>query len=787
MAERKLSQFEAEALKLKVDQQVKDDTVKVRLSQLAYAWDHGLNLPSSKAGKATKPYKQLDLVFACVEKIISGILGLPAVLSNLSDTIIESGPVYDFLFNNPKFNWERFVTDTIGHWALSRDVFWVFTDMEGRRPLEVMVVSGTQMNPITHNRRPDGNLIGWEFRGTNGRRAEFDISEVWQWRNFNPYDRFHGIGPATAAKNDIDYDYAAALFNASCLANGAEMGLVLSTEQKITEEEAKMLRSRLDSRHQGPGNPKRTAVLSGGLKPEKIAQSMVDLDVAKLTENSAKRLVAAFDIPAGVINLITETQYAHGPAQQQFIFNNILPLANNFAGQISRGIISRFRSEGARGVKVGESKFFTGNRELPLKSRTLYRKAFRRAVSSRQRTFLWFDIDQHPTVQQHKQEQAEKVLKFTESGVPLNSLIEAHELPYPKTAGGKYNWRTMGEVPEDYTLEAGMEGFTEPQLAEGEGEPQETSVTDQVADKQKKEETNKTDEDERRRRELLLWDNWKTSWQGLEREYQEAMRKFFLRQQRILIKKLQDAWGALKSKKISKGNADDIIARVVFDLKTENGKITAINHTYFEKGTELGIRQTLTELLGLSGEALEEMTEAALRRPAIQQALLVSSHKIKNVNRTTQSLVANRLRKGIEEGEDLKQLTDRVKRTLGSNRNRAQGIARTQTGGAVSTGRHTGNVHAGVEKKRWVTSGDGNVRDSHVTAGRQEPIPLNQKFKVGTDRLMYPGDPRGSAAEIINCRCVEIAVRSRGKSFGLAFYSHHNFYSYSNMKRDKTA
>ena len=44
---------------------------------------------------------------------------------------------------------------------------------------------------------------------------------------------------------------------------------------------------------------------------------------------------------------------------------------------------------------------------------------------------------------------------------------------------------------------------------------------------------------------------------------------------------------------------------------------------------------------------------------------------------------------------------------------------------------------------------------------------------------MYPGDPAGSAANIINCRCVEIARRAAGKMIDLEFYSNHNFYSYS--------
>jgi len=775
----RLTQFEAEQLKAKIFSRAKSENVTIRVSDLATAWDNGLDLPSGTAGAPANPYGQMDLVFACVEKIISGIHGLPGSLSTINDKMVESGAAYDFLFNNPNFNFEQFITDTVGHRSLTRDVFWLFTAMKGRRPLELMVVNGSQMHAITHNRRPDGQLIGWEFRGTGGQRAKFGIEEVWQIRNFNPYDRFHGIGPVTAARLDINYSYAAALFNASCLANGAEMGLILTTEQRMEKEEIEMLRSRFTHRHAGPDNPKRTAILTGGLKPETVAMNMVDLDVFRLMEGSDKKLCAAFGVPPGVVGLITEAQYSHGPAQQDFIFNTILPLAHELASHITRGIISRFRTDGTKAIDIKEAKCFTGNKLLPLKKNILYRKALNRAFSSDQKIFFWFDADQHPTVQEFKQSQAEKVLKFTDAGVPLNSLIEAHNLPYPLTEGGKYNWRSMGEVPEDYTLAAGIEGLTGPSLPEGEGEPKskELSAARGEGDIKKK------DADNTARRKLLIWHAWIISWLGIEREYTEALRKFFLRQQRILLKKLKDAFPLASGKSVVK-DTDDVIARVVLDIKLENAKIKVINQSFFMKGSELGIRQSLTEILGLTGKELSERAEVALRRAAIKRSLLTSSHKITSVNTTTQNIVAGQLRQGLDAGEDLNALAARIKSKLGGNRKKAQSIARTQTGGAVSSGRHEGNVVAGVKTKDWVTSGDGQVRSSHVTAGRQKPIPVNERFVVGSDRLMYPGDPAGSAAEIINCRCLEIAVTAAAKSLGLAFYSNYKFYSSADMQTD---
>ena len=55
--------------------------------------------------------------------------------------------------------------------------------------------------------------------------------------------------------------------------------------------------------------------------------------------------------------------------------------------------------------------------------------------------------------------------------------------------------------------------------------------------------------------------------------------------------------------------------------------------------------------------------------------------------------------------------------------------------------------------KEWIASFDDRTRSTHSEAGASEPIPYNEPFMVGGSLMMYPGDPSGPAAEVINCRC----------------------------------
>ncbi len=725
----------------------------------------------AKGGHSDRPYKQVALVYTCINKILTTIKGLPLVLSTADDRIIESGPAWDVLYRNPLMSWVKFVTETIGHFLISGDVFWVF-DPPGGRPRSVQVISGTQMYPITSTGRADGELTGWEFRPGGGRRIGLSLDEVHQWKNYNPYDKFHGLSPLDAARLHIDYSYSATMFNASALANGAEPGIILRAAGAVTPEQTEMLRSQFNSRHKGPDKAKRTAVLSGGMDLDTVAMNMVDMAVAELTQMSDKKICSAFGVPPGVVGLVTEAQYSHGPAQEDFIFNTILPLAGAFASEITAGILSRFFQSDHRSVTLKQSQAYRG-RSIGLHRKAGYRTAAKAASIDNREVFAWFDGDDHPTVAAATRNRTDQVLKHTERGVPLNQVIDAHDLPYQPVAWGDTWLVPMGLVPAETAIEGGEELAVGESLPEGESEDRSVAKTEP--------ETRDTNDQHIR---LRIWKNWVASWQPIEREYRQAVRTLFIRQQRILIEYLKDAY---ESESRAVKDPNDIVRRVVFDLQIEDEKLKKINVTFFEKGAELGARQVLTEMAGLESEALDEAAERIMNLPAIKRSLTISSQKVKKVNRTTQKRIAEQLGRGLESGEGLNQLADRIKTTLGGNRKRALGIARTQTAGAVGSGRHEGHKSAGVEKKSWVDSKDDAVRRTHKAAAVRyaEGIDIDIPFQVGSSMLMYPGDPNGEAGEIIHCRCVEIARKVAGKTIELSSYAG-SFYSYHDMQRDKS-
>ncbi|WP_030599444.1 phage minor head protein [Kitasatospora aureofaciens] len=84
-------------------------------------------------------------------------------------------------------------------------------------------------------------------------------------------------------------------------------------------------------------------------------------------------------------------------------------------------------------------------------------------------------------------------------------------------------------------------------------------------------------------------------------------------------------------------------------------------------------------------------------------------------------------------------------------------MTRTETIGALNSGSLGAALDAQARTgrrwtKRWLATHDDRTRATHRAADGQT-VPLNERFDVGGAHIQFPGDPRGPAGEVINCRC----------------------------------
>lgn len=122
----------------------------------------------------------------------------------------------------------------------------------------------------------------------------------------------------------------------------------------------------------------------------------------------------------------------------------------------------------------------------------------------------------------------------------------------------------------------------------------------------------------------------------------------------------------------------------------------------------------------------------------------------------TWELARSELLEGMQEGEGVTDLRDRLMQSVDFARPRANAVARTEVVGASNAGAYQQMIDAGLPAtKEWVATDDARTRPTHNEADG-ETTQLTSTFTVGGSPMDRPHDPNGPPDEVVNCRCTVI-------------------------------
>lgn len=186
--------------------------------------------------------------------------------------------------------------------------------------------------------------------------------------------------------------------------------------------------------------------------------------------------------------------------------------------------------------------------------------------------------------------------------------------------------------------------------------------------------------------------------------------------------------------------------------------------------TEQVDTEVIPPIEGVLAAAWRRVTDAGdpPTDPYVSRYLNEVGNRMSNTPDEVYSLIVREVERGISEGHALERVREEIQTILTSTgtpywKNRAMTVARTETIAAVNAGifrsaqleaEQRGDV---APFKQWISTEDMRTRPTHVAADQQRTL-LSEPFVVGGSRLMFPGDPRGPAAEVINCRCSMLPV-----------------------------
>jgi hypothetical protein len=124
------------------------------------------------------------------------------------------------------------------------------------------------------------------------------------------------------------------------------------------------------------------------------------------------------------------------------------------------------------------------------------------------------------------------------------------------------------------------------------------------------------------------------------------------------------------------------------------------------------------------------------------------------IRRLLDKLVPDIVEQGVGAGQAQTMLRDSIKSAWHEAKYfRTERIVRTEVNRAANWGSMKGVKSTEIpHDKVWLSALYANSRPEH-TAGDGQKVDIDSAFYIGGESLMFPGDPAGSAGNVINCLC----------------------------------
>ncbi len=249
-----------------------------------------------------------------------------------------------------------------------------------------------------------------------------------------------------------------------------------------------------------------------------------------------------------------------------------------------------------------------------------------------------------------------------------------------------------------------------------------------------------------------IWTIFDAKASSVEPLFKRAVKKFSAIQQEKVKEAVKSAVRADKTEE-----AIEKALKAQFNSSSDNAVKSALAPSWLET-MKLG-KENALEALGKEKSVKQDpMVSNALFNRWVERFGLM---KAKEINTTTFDKLNKNLRaqlsEAIEQGESINNTIKRLMETCEGvytelDSSRAEMIARTESATSMNYGSYATYKIEGVGKKEWISTRDDRTREAHIELDGTV-VDMDEKFIADGEELDFPGDPSGSAEQVINCRC----------------------------------
>src|SRR5262249_21318991 len=140
-------------------------------------------------------------------------------------------------------------------WLMLRGECFRVPIYDGRKLVRIIMLDPAQVQHIIQ----DNELAGWRYTSPGRQGAVqsqvFLPEEVWFEKLPNPFNYWRGMSPLHVAALPAKTDFAATSFMRGLMENNADLGIIVHTDQQLSDQQQDQILAHLRNRKRKAGTP----------------------------------------------------------------------------------------------------------------------------------------------------------------------------------------------------------------------------------------------------------------------------------------------------------------------------------------------------------------------------------------------------------------------------------------------------------------------------------------------------------------------------------------------------
>ncbi|BCL83182.1 Phage_portal and Phage_Mu_F domain-containing protei [Ktedonobacteria bacterium brp13] len=725
-------------------------------------------------------YKKCGSVYACINKIAGAAASIKWKLytdATMTREIPEH-PILDLWRHpNPRMGTAELVEQLFGYWHMDGNAYlWANRLNPKEPPVELWALHPNLIKVVAGKLDIQGYVYGWGTLGVQ----DFDPDEIMHLK-FTSYDDkpYYGLSPLEVAMRTIDQQNAGNDWNTALMQNDGKPSAVFTSKGYLTVEQRSQVQRELRKKYSGRGNAGKPLILEADMGYQNMAIPPKELDWLQSRGFNNREIATILDVPPILVGDQTGQTYANLKEAKQSLFTeNVLPKMYRTTDHLNIWLVPMYpdlKQSGAylsydkRDIEVLAELYTSVEQAFAESALNLWNaggcsmRYLQTIQGMEPKKSTYLDVYKlGPTTLIREEDLEAYAMGCLEKlsappPVPFNQPVPGQPaLPSPAKPGAV----TVTEVPDDNDSDPNAENSngdvpadsnsTDAKFALGERRRRHSALSTKVIDLTTKEE--KAAYVEQLEEQRATW----------ETEIEQRLQDYFKTERQAMAKALaacstqqqmENAFDTTLSEQ------DDALKQLVYNTWYDVGKHFSEDTTKQLEDAEKAYNSHYQSKSGITSIFTSKI---------IQWLLSLAATKVKQITDVTRTQIKKELANGVEGGESIPEIAKRIDQLYLQQiiPNRSTVIARTEVIGASNWASHVAAEGSGLTlHKVWLATEDSRTRPAHSDADGQE-VPMNEPFTVGDEELQYPGDPAGSAENIIQCRCTQFYKRVTDESDG---------------------